>query len=367
MSRLTDQRIGAVRQDLSELQCEAMVVTSLVNARWLTGFTGSNATVAITGEQVVLITDSRYQTQANEQLTAFGSSAEVVVTAKRDDSELLDIISGAAQVGLEAANITWQRQSRIAAALPQSKLVPLAPIIEKRREIKDGGELELLEEAAAIADRAFAQTYPLLANPSGITEIEFARALDMAMAEAGAETPSFATIVASGPNGALPHARPSRRVIEAGDLVVLDFGARVGGYGSDMTRTILAGATEPTAEQAHLYESVAQAQQAGLATVKAGAEQSKVDAACRSVLAEAGLEEFFIHGTGHGIGLEIHETPFLSRLSTGTLSSGLVVTVEPGAYLPHLGGVRVEDSVLVTDQGHRPITHSPKGLCPDFG
>ena len=361
------QRLHALRQEIAQTDCDAVVVTSLINARWLTGFTGSNATVVVTPDFAVLVTDGRYQTQGRNELDAAGSDVELLVAANGTEAELASLLGSFGRVGLEAANISWERKNQIAKVLPSTDLVPLASTIEKLRQVKDEHELQCLELAASIADQALAETYPLLAPLSSITESQFARELEAAMTRLGSEEPSFDTIVAAGPNSALPHHRPGDRLIEAGDLVVIDFGAKIDGYGSDMTRTVLAGAGAPTTQQSHLYESVAAAQQAGVESVRDGVSELSIDQACRSVLEAADLAEYFIHGTGHGLGLEIHEQPIISKRSTGTLRAGLVVTVEPGAYIAGFGGVRVEDSVVVTPDGCRPITHSPKGLVPIFG
>ena len=200
---------------------------------------------------------------------------------------------------------------------------------------------------------------PLLAD--GITERDFALELDFQIRRLGAAGNSFETIVASGPNGAKPHARPSTRRIDEGELVVLDFGALVDGYCSDMTRTVCVG--EPAKpELRRMVDAVAEAQRAGVAAVRAGVAAKDVDAACRAVITDAGWGDAFVHSTGHGVGLDIHEHPLLGKTSTATLDAGYVVTVEPGVYLPGLGGVRIEDTVVVTSDGCRPLTNSPKDL-----
>ncbi|MEZ5226494.1 MAG: M24 family metallopeptidase [Acidimicrobiales bacterium] len=265
------------------------------------------------------------------------------------------------RVGLEADHLVWSTLSDYQAELSDAELVPTRGLVEGLRRHKDPGERSRLERASAIADRALLATLALFAERP--TERAFAMALDHAMRQHGADDVSFETIVASGPNAALPHHRPGERTIEADDLVVIDFGAKVDGYGSDMTRTFVAGG-EPTAEQQRLYDAVAAAQAAGVAAVRAGADQRSIDTTCRDVLAQFDLADAFVHGTGHGLGLEIHEQPILSARSVGILTAGLIVTVEPGAYLPGFGGVRVEDTVVVTDTGCVPITHCPKGLDP---
>jgi Xaa-Pro aminopeptidase len=222
--------------------------------------------------------------------------------------------------------------------------------------VKDDGEVARIEAACRIADDALAAVRPRLWD--GLTEADFARALESAMFERGAEALSFSTIVGSGPNGALPHHDAARRRIEPGDLVVVDFGAMVDGYHSDMTRTFVVG--EPTADQARLLTAVTEAQAAGAAAVAPGVATTDVDARCREVLDGYGLGELFHHGTGHGVGLVIHEAPMLGRTSTGVLEAGNVITVEPGVYVAGLGGVRVEDTLAVTADGARPLTSFPK-------
>ncbi len=362
----TKDRIDRVRSELVDQECEGLVVTSLVNVRWLTGFTGSNATVVITPTHDVLITDGRYQIQGAREMEAARSETELRIASAGPDPDILSLLEGSKRIALEAGNVTWLRQTEIARLFPSTELVPLVSLVEDLRQVKDSYELACLEQAAAIADEAFARTYPLLASPNEITETEFAKKLEAAMADLGSEEPSFSTIVASGPNSSLPHARPGPRVIAEGDLVVIDFGAKIGGYGSDMTRTILAGAGEPTQAQAQLYSAVLESQQAGVDAVRAGVPEASIDSACRSVLDKAGLGDHFVHGTGHSLGLEIHEQPILFSRSKGNLKAGLVVTVEPGAYPPEIGGVRVEDCVLVTETGCRKLTHAPKGLVPVF-
>ena len=353
-------RLDRIRRCLVDHEVDALVVSKPHNVRWLTGFTGSNARLLLTPDTLTAITDGRYRTQIAQQLEETGVEATVEITTTGIGDIMAGAISTGSRVGLEAHHVTWKARDEIAGWLPDRELVALDGVVEEERKLKDDGERSRLARAAAIADRALAEVAPALGD--GVTELEIGRRLDALMLAAGADEPSFETIVASGPNSALPHARPGTRTIEAGELVIIDMGARLDGYGSDMTRTFVAGGDhdqlEP--EQRRWYRAVAEAQAAGVAAVADGVEIREVDATCRRVLEGHGLGEAFVHGTGHGIGLEIHEDPILSARTDGILRAGYVVTVEPGVYLPPLGGVRIEDSVVVGPSGCEPITHSPK-------
>ncbi len=351
-------RAGRAREALDG-DADALVVTKLVNVRWLTGFTGSAGMAAVLPDGLVLITDGRYQTQASEQLAAAGVAADVRIgrTATEQRALLRDAVAAAPRVALEADDVSWADQQAYADLL-NAELVPTRALLDGLRVVKDDGEIARVEAAAAIADAALAEVLPGLGD--GPEEAEFGLALDTAMRRLGASGPSFETIVAAGPNGAKPHHRPSSRRITDGDLVVLDFGATVDGYRSDMTRTVIVG--EPTETQQRMLDVVAESQAAGVAAVRAGASCRAVDAACREIIAAAGWADSFVHGTGHGVGLEIHEDPRLSFAAEegATLAARSIVTVEPGVYLPEHGGVRIEDSVVVTDDGCRRLTHFSK-------
>lgn len=360
-------RLAAVREALGEgsERIDALIVTKAVNIRWLTGFSGSSALIVIGADHAVLLTDSRYAEQAPEELRAAGSPVKVTIVAGSSIDHLGDVIPEGASVALESHDISWDTVRQIEQILPGRRLHPRQGLIETLRQIKDSDERRHLEAAAAIADAALVAIAPMLIDAADgrYREIDIAAALEHAMRERGSERVSFPTIVASGPNSARPHHHPTDRPLGDGDLVVIDFGATVNGYGSDMTRTVLIGA-RPTPPQQALYDAVMEAQQAGVAAVRAGVAQIEVDRACRGSLERRGFGEYFGHGTGHGLGLEIHEQPILSPRSEGILSAGLIVTIEPGAYITGLGGVRIEDTVVVTDGGCDIITHCPKTLDP---
>jgi Xaa-Pro aminopeptidase len=354
-------RIGRVIDHFGEAGCDALLVSDLLNIRYLTGFTGSAARLVLQpGEPGVLVTDGRYEDQAAQELARSGVGARVAVgRSQQAQREVLEEALGhVPRIALEAASVTWADQQGYAQLFVRSELVPTVGLVEERRVVKDEGELARLERAADIAGAALANVFGLLDTEP--TEADFALALDSEMRRLGASGPSFETIVAGGPNAGLPHHRPDGRRIREGDLLVLDFGATVDGYHSDMTRTAMLG--DPSADQAELLTLVTEAQERGVAAVRHGVAARDVDAACRSFIAAAGWGERFTHGTGHGVGLRIHEAPWVNATSTDILVTGAVVTVEPGVYRGPLGGVRVEDSLVVLADGCRSLTTTPKDL-----
>jgi Xaa-Pro aminopeptidase len=355
-------RLTRLRAGMAGAGCDGLVVSSLTNIRYLTGFTGSAGLLVVAADdEAVLITDGRYGIQAPEQIRESGARAGVeVAPGPRQREAVVAAVGRLARLGLEAAHVSWAQQRTYAGEwFRDVELVPTVGLVEGLRRVKDPGELARMAWAAHIADEALAAILPELA--AGPTELEFGRALDSAMRERGASGPSFETIVASGPNAAKPHHRPSTRRVGEGDLVVLDFGATYEGYRSDMTRTVWVG--EPaTAEQVRIYDVVAASQAAGVAAVRAGVPAADIDKVCRQVIGDAGWGEQFVHGTGHGVGLDIHEAPSVASSSSDTLIPGHVVTVEPGVYLPGVAGVRIEDTVVVTDGGSDLLTFTPKDL-----
>jgi Xaa-Pro aminopeptidase len=351
-----------------------LLVTAPANIRWLTGFGGSAGLLLVTPDRALLATDGRYRTQSSEQLAEAGVAGQVEVAiggiqAQRE--ALRQGADGVAHLGLEADHVTWSGQRSWAEVFTPSSLRPTRGLVERLRVVKDPGEVARMARAASIADEALAAVLPLLAaaGASGggttgrdLTESRFAAALDHAMRERGAEDRAFETIVASGENSAKPHARPGRRSIRPGDPVVVDFGAVFDGYRSDMTRTFCVGGP-PTGALATVFEVVAESQRLGVARVEPGVTAGSVDAACRDAIAASGWADRFEHGTGHGVGLDIHEGPSVGPGSTAILVPGTVVTVEPGVYLPGTGGVRIEDTLVVTDLGSRSLTQFPKEVA----
>jgi Xaa-Pro aminopeptidase len=350
-------RSRRLREGLADAGCEALLVTKLVNIRYLTGFTGSAGLLLVRPDDLVFVSDGRYGEQAAAQLGAAGVDARIEISGTEQQQILSDAARGLERLGLEADAVTWAAQRGYAREwFADAQLVPTEGLVDGLRLVKDAGEVARIEAAAHIADEALSRVRPQLAD--GPTEEEFGLELDTEIRRLGASGTSFETIVAAGPNGAMPHHRPGHRPIAQGDLVVLDFGALVDGYCSDMTRTVMVG--EPTPTQQRMLDVVTESQAAGVAAVRPGAGGRDVDAACRTVIEAAGWGDAFVHGTGHGVGLEIHEAPRVARTSEATLSAGQVVTVEPGVYLPEHGGVRVEDTVVVTEEGCRALTLAPK-------
>ena len=351
-------RIARLRPDLDSAGCDALIVTNLTNVRYLTGFTGSAGLLIVTDDNAVLITDGRYETQAVEQVRAGGAPVTVEITTNQQREVATATVAASARIGLESHSVTWAQQRSYQEWFTPSELVATDLLVEGLRTTKDAGELARIEAAAAIADAALASVRRRLLD--GPTEAEFGLELDTEMRRGGASGSAFETIIASGPNSAKAHHRPSTRRVEKGDFVIIDFGAVVDGYRSDMTRTVVVG--EPSAEQRRVYDAVAGAQAAGVAAVISGIAANEVDRACRDFITECGWGDRFVHGTGHGVGLDIHEAPWVNTRTTATLHAGHVVTVEPGVYLPDFGGVRVEDTVFVTPSGCRPLTHTAKDL-----
>ena len=350
-------RAARVRARLADTGCEALLVTNIVNLRWLTGFSGSAGLALVLPDELLFVTDFRYRDQAADQLAAAGVDARVEVSSTDQQGVVSTAARGVARIGLEAIAVTWAQQRRFSAEwFPDADVVPTEGLVEELRQVKDPGEVARIAAAAHVADAALAAVRPRLTERP--TERDVALELEVEMRRLGAEGVAFETIVGSGPNGARPHARAGSRRIGEGDLVVVDFGAVVDGYRSDMTRTVMVG--EPSAVQRRMLDVVAESQRAGVAAARAGASGRDVDRSCRAVIEEAGWGDAFLHGTGHGVGLDIHEAPRLSAQSDDMLAAGHVVTVEPGVYLPEHGGVRIEDTVVLTDAGCEILTNAPK-------
>lgn len=332
----------------------AILITNLDNVRYLSGFTGSNAGLLVAADPAddAIATDGRYLTQVAEQ------AGDLRAVIERDVAAALLAGTVGSIVGFEANSVSYADHARLAAQ--GARLAPTTRLVEGLREVKDAGEIELLRTACAISDQALAALIDEGAIRPGATESQVARRLENLMYEFGAEAVAFETIVAAGANSAIPHHRPTNAVLAGGDFVKIDFGARYRGYHADETRTVVLG--EPSAWQREIYDVVRAAQAAGREALVPGTDVREIDGAARSVIEAAGYGEQFLHGLGHGVGVEIHEAPTLGKLGSGTLSDGAVVTVEPGVYLPGRGGVRIEDTLVVRADGPELLTRTTKDL-----
>ncbi|MGY2113858.1 M24 family metallopeptidase [Nocardia gipuzkoensis] len=357
-------RRSELRSLLVENRVDALLVTDLVNIRYLTGFTGSNAALLVHSwdtrtaeDRTVIGTDGRYRTQIAEQ--APDLRAEIARATTRRIVQLAGEWQ-LGRVGFESHVVTVDQHRGFLEQRTGLEFVASPGLVEQLRMVKDAYEVERLRAACAAGDAGLAALLERGGLRPGRTERQVARDLEWAMFEHGAEAVSFETIVATGANSAVPHHRPTDAVLAAGDFVKLDFGAVVGGYHSDMTRTFVLGT--PTDWQREVYELVATAQRAGCAALRPGVPVADVDAASRAVIEAAGHGRLFVHGLGHGVGLQIHEAPGIAKTGTGTLLTGVAVTVEPGVYFPGRGGVRIEDTLVVREGGPELLTHTSKDL-----
>jgi Xaa-Pro aminopeptidase len=373
-SDLLAVRHASVRATMAASGLDALIVLHPPNVRYLTGFTGSTAIVVLTPAEAVFITDGRYTTMVETVVAPNCPGLRLVKVDPTYDATLARIVSegGARAVGFEAAHMSVKRFDWLQAALGQAggpALKAVDRVVEAIRVVKDEVEQATFRQAGVLLDAVAADV--LASVRAGMRECDLAAQIDYTLRLGGFEKPSFDTIVASGPHAAMPHARPDDRVLAAGDLVVLDFGGVHDGYCVDLTRTVSVG--EPGPEARRLYAAVAEAQLAGVGAVRPGVPVTDVDEAARGVLERYGFGPAFSHATGHGLGLEIHEEPRVGPRRAdipgvppaGTdliLEPGVVITVEPGAYVPGLGGVRIEDDVLVTRDGVEWLTHVAREL-----
>ncbi|MRX72584.1 M24 family metallopeptidase [Bacillus lacus] len=341
---------------LKDLQVDGLLVTSDVNRRYLTGFTGTAGVALVSGEKAAFLTDFRYVKQAEEQIKDFQ-----IIEHKRpliEEAAAAAKQMGIGRLGFEQDHLTYSTYKAYEKEMSGIELVPVSGAVEKLRLIKSPSEIKILKEAAEIADAAFQHILKFI--QPGLKEVEVANELEFFMRKNGAASSSFDMIVASGIRSALPHGVASSKVIEKGDFVTLDFGAYYKGYCSDITRTISVG--EPKDELKKIYETVLKAQLLGMEGIKPGMTGREADALTRDYITEKGYGEYFGHSTGHGLGMEVHEGPALSVKSDTVLEPGMVVTVEPGIYVAGLGGVRIEDDTVITEYGNESLTASPKEL-----
>ena len=354
-------RRAALRGLLRAADVEALLVTDLVNVRYLTGFTGSNATLLLHADGDAasrFCTDGRYDTQSAKEVgdleRVIDRGGALVLARSADDL-------GVSRLGFESDVVTVDQHEALVDAAGDAVLLHRTPgLVGRLRLVKDETEIAALRAACAVADSALADLIAAGGLRPGRSERDVSYDLETRMRARGAEGPSFATIVAAGPHSAVPHHRPTDSSMRRGDLVKMDFGALVDGYHSDMTRTVVLG--RAAGWQRDLHALVAAAQEVGRGRLTAGAQVVDVDAAAREVVAAAGYGDEFVHGLGHGVGLQIHEPPLLGPTGTGALQAGMVVTVEPGVYLPGRGGVRIEDTLIVRNGTPELLTRSPREL-----
>ena len=361
-----DRRINDAIAYLNEIcNAEALIVTSHENIRYLTGFSGSSAVLVARSDESVLVTDGRYVEQATQQLHNSGANVRVVEarTATETIHAVAQEVDRATDCAFEAADLTVEMHSQYQQAI-SSRLIPVKGVVQELRRVKSDAEVERIAFAAFAADSALKDVVPLLerAMSEPVTERDVRDELEYRMRKHGADGPSYETIVATGANSARPHHRPTGEFIREGHSVVIDVGGLVDGYHSDMTRTFLLGQVDPALNE--IFTVVRESQRAGVNAIRAGIAPSEIDLICRSIITDAGFGREFVHGTGHGVGLAIHETPWLRAQSDEPLRAGEVVTVEPGVYRVGLGGVRIEDLILVHEAGNTTLTHTSKdNLC----
>ncbi len=354
---MSTKRITALKKLIEAQNLDAMIVSRNDHVRYLTGYTGSNGLLVVDRRRAYFFTDPRYDTQAHKQV----KGAKVSIVARSLAAGLRTIPSLAKQytrVGYERDFTTINEAEEYRSNLNGSLLAGTRGLVEVLSVVKEKSELDLIEKAAVISDNAFAHILSYI--KPGVREVELAAELEYFMKMHGSEKPAFETIIASGARSALPHGIASSKKIANGDFITFDFGATYRGYVSDMTRTIVVG--KASARQKKIYGIVLKAQKAALAKIKSGRKASEVDLAARNVITKAGYGKNFGHGTGHGIGFYVHVPPRVAHTSQDVLARGMVITVEPGIYIPQWGGVRIEDDVVVTSSGGRILNKSPKNL-----
>ena len=356
------KRLTAARQKLPDWNVDAVLITGAANRRWLSGFTGTNCRLLVTPERAWLATDFRYYERARQEAPLFELFKH---RRARQDGRRFFQQAGVKRIGLEANNVTLAQAKALRGLRTGVNWIPLQETVEPLRAVKTAGEIQKLQAAAAIADEAMAQVNQL-ARP-GVTEKELAWALEKRLRENGADSAAFPVIVASGPNSALPHHQTSSRRLQTGDVIIVDMGAELDGYKSDMTRSFYLG--EPDVRFWEIYNLALAAHTAVFDQLRPGMTLRQIDSIARSVIKAAGHDEHFGHGLGHGVGLDIHEAPFLSQRAPeeARIEVGMTVTIEPGIYIPGWGGVRIEDFAWVTKNGLERISHCPKTAVLSLG
>jgi len=344
-------RREALAARIAGQKVDALLISHLPNVRYLTGFTGSNATLLLSQKEATLFTDPRYAVQARQE-----TGCRVRVVKGPTAKGVAAALGHAGRVGFEASHLTYDLFSLYRAAAP---IRPVDPLVEELRQVKSPAEISLIRRSVEINSQAFDSALRRI-RPGRDTELDLAAEIEFQQRKHGAEGAAFETIVASGRRAALPHARPGREPIASNALLLIDMGALSEGYASDMTRVVFLG--KPSGTAVRYYQAVLDAQLAAIDTVRAGVKTARVDQAARRTLRRHGLDRLFTHSTGHGLGLEIHEAPGLRRTDKSVLRPGMAITIEPGVYREDFGGIRIEDTVLVTETGCEVLTPTPKDL-----
>ena len=353
---MTDQRIKKAFGVIKKNNLDCMIVTEINHVRYLSGFTGSNGLVVLDPPKAYFLTAFRYATQAPKEV----KNCQVNIASRQLMTELpkLSIFERVTRIGVEAEFVSLKLMNSLKEILPTVTFKPTEQLIESLSIIKDQDEVSRIKKAVRIADKAFSEILGVL--KPGIKENDLALELEFKMRSFGAENISFETIIASGLRSAMPHGRASDKRLRKGDLVTLDFGALYRGYASDITRTVVLG--KATEKQKKIYQIVLNAQKSACKAVKPGLACNRLDGLARDIIMKAGYGDYFGHGLGHGLGMLVHDRPTVSPQSNDVLEPGMVVTIEPGIYIPNWGGVRIEDDVLVTATGGQILTKSPKDL-----
>ncbi len=349
-------RLAALRKKLIESRLDALLVTFLPNVRYLTGFSGSNGICIATGNSQAFLSDGRYRLQARDEVHGYRiviASGSLFEAAAKNG-----LLLNRGKIGYEEQHVTVAELRNLKKLLPHVKFIPTSGYVEELSAVKDRDEIDLIKKAVAITDRVFGKLLHVV--KPGISELDIAAEISYLHRNHGAEADAFEPIVASGKRGALPHARATEKNIKKGEMVTIDMGCRYDGYHSDLTRTIAVG--KPSARMRKIYEVVADAQQLAIDAAGSGISGRALDAVARTYIKKKGYGKYFSHSLGHGLGLQVHEQPRLSALSTDTLMNGNVVTIEPGIYIQGIGGVRIEDDVVVRNSFCEVLNKAPKEL-----
>ncbi len=352
---MSNNRIARVREEMQRRGLDTLIVSSLFNIRYLTGFTGSNALLVVTKKSAVFLSDIRYTLQAKQEVQ---DCRRIIITkiGLYEEASKRNLLDSSKKVGFESQQVTYAQYRTLRKLFPSSSFFSTSDIVEEVLLVKDEHEVEMIRRAVKISDQVFHEI--LKDIRPGVSELEIAAEISYLHKTFGAERDAFETIVASGDRSALPHARASEKKIKAGELVTLDFGCVVGGYNSDITRTVAVGKASFGAKR--MYDVVREAQQEAIDSAKGGIWAKDLDAVARKQIERRGFGKYFNHSLGHGLGLHVHERPKVSARSKEKLRAGSVITIEPGVYIPEFGGVRIEDDVLLTENGCVVLNQAPK-------